>query len=348
MTSIPLSRATTLIPFVDFMAEIGAPVEATLERCHLPPDLSPVSQGYIPTLKNWQFVSEMARSQGVEDLGLRVAHKSIREVLTRELLRRVLVAPTLLDAVRRFAHRCRRESSGMRVWLSGRPDHSRVHLEKTFGTETPGFRQTEWLGLMTIVEIIRLYAGESWQPDLISLRAPGILPVLGSELFPHAQILSGQTSTYLTIDTHLLGLGPSDCASRLISRIGSDPKVPASTLPSTDLVGSLRQVLETYLQTGYPSLELASEITGLRPRTLQRRLREAGLSYKTLIDNTRFEVASRLLVQSNVRAIDITYATGYRDPSHFSRAFRRIAGCSPLQYRDHFSSPKKPLASRAR
>jgi AraC-like DNA-binding protein len=223
-----------------------------------------------------------------------------------------------------------------------------VHLEKTFGTETPGFRQTEWLGLMTIVEIIRLYAGESWQPDLISLRAPGILPVLGSELFPHAQILSGQTSTYLTLDTHLLGLGPSDCASRLISRIGSDPKVPASTLPSTDLVGSLRQVLETYLQTGYPSLELASEITGLRPRTLQRRLREAGLSYKTLIDNTRFEVASRLLAQSNVRAIDITYATGYRDPSHFSRAFRRMAGCSPLQYRDHFSSPKKPLASRAR
>ena len=29
----------------------------------------------------------------------------------------------------------------------------------------------------------------------------------------------------------------------------------------------------------------------------------------------------------------VNFATGYDDPSHFSRAFRRLAGVSPSRYR---------------
>jgi len=34
-----------------------------------------------------------------------------------------------------------------------------------------------------------------------------------------------------------------------------------------------------------------------------------------------------------LKSLDIAQAAGYRDPSNFARAFRRIAGVSPREYR---------------
>jgi AraC-like DNA-binding protein len=40
-----------------------------------------------------------------------------------------------------------------------------------------------------------------------------------------------------------------------------------------------------------------------------------------------------MLVETDARSIEIAQATAYSDPSHFARAFRRIAGLSPDEYR---------------
>jgi AraC-like DNA-binding protein len=45
-------------------------------------------------------------------------------------------------------------------------------------------------------------------------------------------------------------------------------------------------------------------------------------------------VAAHLLADPKRQIIDVAYAAGYSDPSNFSRAFRRIAGLSPTEYRD--------------
>jgi AraC-like DNA-binding protein len=87
------------------------------------------------------------------------------------------------------------------------------------------------------------------------------------------------------------------------------------------------------LLDGYPRLTLAAEIAGTSTRTLQRRLAADGLSYSELIDRARFDIASRMLVETDARSIEIAQATAYSDPSHFARAFRRIAGLSPDEYR---------------
>jgi AraC-like DNA-binding protein len=93
------------------------------------------------------------------------------------------------------------------------------------------------------------------------------------------------------------------------------------------------QCLEPHFVDGYPQITLAAEIAGTSVRTLQRRLAEQGVSYSEVVDRARFDVASRLLTESDAPSIEVAYATAYSDPSHFARAFRRIAGVSPREYR---------------
>ncbi|MBW1907629.1 MAG: AraC family transcriptional regulator, partial [Deltaproteobacteria bacterium] len=95
----------------------------------------------------------------------------------------------------------------------------------------------------------------------------------------------------------------------------------------------LTQCLEPHLADGYPHLALAAELADTSVRTLQRRLGELDVSYSEVVDRARFDVASRLLTDSDATSVEIAHATAYSDPSHFARAFRRLTGLSPLEYR---------------
>lgn len=115
------------------------------------------------------------------------------------------------------------------------------------------------------------------------------------------------------------------------------------SVPATELAKSLQQLLAPYLRDGCPSLDMAAEIAGMSSRTLQRRLAKAGLSFSVLVDRVRLEVAAGLLTQTDTTSLDASLATGYQDPSNFARFFRRMAGCSPREYRHQPVARKLPL-----
>ena len=71
----------------------------------------------------------------------------------------------------------------------------------------------------------------------------------------------------------------------------------------------------------------------LRVLRVLTELRTKEKNTSIVVDRARFDVASRLLTESEAPSIQVAYATAYSDPSHFSRAFRRIAGVSPREYR---------------
>lgn len=130
MKAIPLGRATTLIPYLDFLARLGAPVQRGLEREQLPVGLLERPTCYIPTRNNWAFVDRMAREEGIPDLGFRVASGAGTHAMSVELVDRLHRAPTLLRAIQVFCKATHRESSGMRCWLVPQRNAMRLHLEK--------------------------------------------------------------------------------------------------------------------------------------------------------------------------------------------------------------------------
>ncbi len=70
--------------------------------------------------------------------------------------------------------------------------------------------------------------------------------------------------------------------------------------------------------------------------TLMRRLADEGVTFQSLLDETRKDLAIRYLVKSDLNNQQIAHLVGYRDPNAFQRAFRRWTGTTPQVLRaDH-------------
>jgi AraC-like DNA-binding protein len=84
---------------------------------------------------------------------------------------------------------------------------------------------------------------------------------------------------------------------------------------------------------GPPPIECVARAARCSVRTVQRRLREAGLTYTGLLDEVRLEIAAVMLREAGKRVRDIAFDLGYSDQANFTRAFRRWAGVSPSEFR---------------
>lgn len=88
------------------------------------------------------------------------------------------------------------------------------------------------------------------------------------------------------------------------------------------------------LSEGVPRLEDVARHLGIGSRTLQRRLSELGLSYQSLVEEARREVALRLVAQGRQSLIEVAFLTGFAEQSSFTRAFKRWSGQTPRAFRE--------------
>jgi AraC-like DNA-binding protein len=68
-------------------------------------------------------------------------------------------------------------------------------------------------------------------------------------------------------------------------------------------------------------------------RTLDRRLRAEGTSFRAVLDGFRHELAERLLRDRRVSLGEAAFLLGFSDPSAFHRSFKRWTGRTPHAFR---------------
>ena len=61
--------------------------------------------------------------------------------------------------------------------------------------------------------------------------------------------------------------------------------------------------------------------------------KETGVSAQEYIMTKTMETAKEMLADPARSVGDVAYALGYQRPQYFSRAFKRMVGCSPNEYR---------------
>ena len=102
---------------------------------------------------------------------------------------------------------------------------------------------------------------------------------------------------------------------------------------SMDLGEQVKRSLKRSLAGRRPSLQDVAREIGMSPRTLQRRLGEAAISFQQLVEETRRELACHYLKHSSVELNEAAFLLGYEDANSFFRAFHRWEDTSPGEWR---------------
>ncbi|MEM9294018.1 MAG: AraC family transcriptional regulator ligand-binding domain-containing protein [Acidobacteriota bacterium] len=100
-----------------------------------------------------------------------------------------------------------------------------------------------------------------------------------------------------------------------------------------ELSERVRGALLELLPAGDGSLLAVAKKLAVSQRTLQRRLKSEGLTFRQVLDATRHELARHYLSSSRLTGSEISFLLGFDDPHSFSRAFQGWTGQTPEQVR---------------
>jgi AraC-like DNA-binding protein len=328
MSSIPITRCQFLIPFAAIHDEIGAPTASLLERFRLPSCLEEKADDFVPLLRAVSFAESAQRSQGIVDFGFQASRRLQFCHLSAKFRAMIGYSPTLFLALQQVCKWATLEDNVLDMWLERADDHIKI-CSKLVGTAgIAHLEHSQWLQNIFTIHIVRQFAGPDWEPVTIAFEARYVPSVETRTHWPNTRFLSGQFASWIEVPLSLMSLPGCAVATPLEFRDGdADPA-------GGEIIRALRLMLPSYLDEGVPTVAEIAEMAGTSSRSLQRKLALAGLTYSDLIEAARFEMAAKLLRTTDAKVIEVAFASGYADPAHFTRAFRRMSGITPRRFRN--------------
>ena len=230
--------------------------------------------------------------------------------------------------------------------LDGERTRSAELKPRLFGVVPPKMR-SQW-DLRGSPEILLIYIRASLMEQTaaeVFQRAPGsidIPPGLGFAdglleqlaLAVLGELRKGEHGNALYVDTLAHAI-----AARFLQG-ATDPEIgakPAIATPTSDLPGpGLKHALD-YIESALDrnlSIEKLAEIAGVSPLYFARAFRrQHGIAPHQFVLARRIERAKQLLINGDRPLVDIALDTGFASQSHFSTAFKKIAGTTPMEFR---------------
>ena len=203
-----------------------------------------------------------------------------------------------------------------------------------YKTDTVAREQIYDLSAAVMFQIMRMICGKKWRPESISIerRKPG--DVKPYKRFFGTQIYFDATESAMTFSNDWLKHVPPTADLLLFQHLQKEADY-LHQQQNHDVMDVLPVVLRRALLTErFSTREIADEL-GLHERSLHRRLRAAGTSFRQQLDAARKSASEELLENTALPISEIAIALGYADSSGFIRAFQRWSGTSPASWREH-------------
>jgi AraC-like DNA-binding protein len=195
-------------------------------------------------------------------------------------------------------------------------------------------------------ELMRRLVGTDWRPKRVEFghRRPADV-TQHQRVFGVPLRFEAEHSFALIFDAADLErpvLGADTRILPIVQRYLDDIPAPANAADAWPQ--EVRTLIARNVSNGHPNIERIARLLGLGGRTLQRRLAERGLVWKTLVEEVRRELALRYLKDGGMSLTEIAFLLGYSDLSAFDRAFRRWTGTTPAAQRRRLRSEASSAA----
>lgn len=330
MTILHQVRGSAYARFVDFVEDAGAPIWRWQLDALVPEIVRENPESLVPIHLAHSFLDKGARFVGLPDFGF-VAGKTACVADLGAFGRSLQRSVTLYDALCKIRSGFALYSSAENVWWY--QVGANIHFHHAYKRETgAGSRYAQQCGLLLMRDLVRLAAGGAWQPKEVFSTNPTTDKDAFERTFDGAHVrYSDDCGFTFTADMLSWPLRPISTDTELGGN--SHSGAYRESAPSTDMSGSLRQVIAILMKHKRCRLHDVADAVGLNPRTLQRHLSDSRLEFSEALAHVRFETALKMMGDPGLGVFDIAEELGYADPTNFTRAFRRWTGMSPTKYR---------------
>ncbi len=185
-------------------------------------------------------------------------------------------------------------------------------------------------GYTVIVRFARSFIRGNADPILVTFKHDAPADVDVYEAFFGCPVRFGEPDTFVRFSIDILALPLKSPDPALISLLEQHADRLLAQLPQqAEIVEQVRKVIADALSDGEPDIKHISRQLCCSSRTLQRRLTEAGTSFRKELNLVRYELAQSYLRDPRLQVMDVAMLLGYSEHSAFSRAFKEWSGESP-------------------
>ena len=330
---MPLSggsiRVGNILGLNEVLADLNVDALALWNRFGLKASVFDDPEARIPVALLDNVLSEGARISGCDHLGLLVGQLPTNLGLPGFL---ALNAPTMRDGLRDLVslHNTTNESAEMKLI------ETRNTATLCFSIVDKSMRTASQIADGAISQsynLLQKMSGNTFRARLVRLpRSPPKDIRSFTEAFPNETI--NFNSAQAAIDFRVDRLdNPVVNANVDLYRFLKQELATNRAAGHTTLAESVKRTLSTLVFHQVINRDIVSALFDMHHRTMARLLAKEGTDLQNLMDQVRFDAACNLLGDTRLSIAEISDSLHYAEHSSFSRAFRRVAGITPREWR---------------
>ncbi|MDF2996957.1 MAG: AraC family transcriptional regulator [Xanthobacteraceae bacterium] len=284
---------------------------------------------FIPHAAVVGFVNAAARAAGEPNLGILMA-PLMNAANYGSFGRYVLGADTLGRSIERAIAALCYHSTDDRMSVAIVGDEARYSYGFALAGRA-GYDIIASAAAGVLLSVLRAYLPGDWRPLRIELdidKPHQTGPF--EDVFQCPVVFNAPAVTIVTERHHLLA-APRRAAWPIVTiedvardRRGGAPR---------DLLDIVVEQIRAQVITGSVSIDSAAQSMDTSVRTLQRELNRAGTDFRSMANAARAQRATELLRHTNGSITRVSAEMGYSSPANFARAFRKVTGRGPREFR---------------
>ncbi|WP_339411520.1 AraC family transcriptional regulator [Pseudomonas sp. EA_35y_Pfl2_R5] len=336
---VPVSSSVSvayLQGLLDYLARQGVDSAELLERVQLSPQLLAQRDQRIAASTYLELLGHGVRLTGDELLGLHLG-EAVRPGYYGVLGYLIMSCATLADALHRQARYAALVGNLGQVDLADEPPRPGLEPQVAHSWQPLLPQQKRQLSEETLAGWVTFghwISGLDIPPTEVRFQHSAPADTSEYQRIFRCSVLFDQADNALVFPKRLLAtpLGQADAQVRLMLDAYAD-RLLGEIQQGHSVLDRARLELSRQLPEVGADLQQIAARLALSPRTLQRRLREAGLSFNQLVDETRQQLVLHYLRDPALELAEIAFLVGFSEPGSLARAFRRWTGQSPGEYR---------------
>jgi AraC-like DNA-binding protein len=326
---ISIAAATGLL---EAIAARGGDPDPILRKFGIDRSAFSEPEGFIPSSIFAGVLEEAAQATADDCFGLHLGENyNPRNI--GPLVYVVLNSPTIRAGIENFERYLHVYNEAAKWFFTSEGNRGYIrYLLTDLGINS--LRHSNEHGMTIAFNTLRMMIGSQWAPKEVQFAHEAPEQISEYLRIFHAPVSFGCKTNAIVTDLHFVEREVPAADQRLYQILKRYLDHVLGEMPREDsLLASVRRATAETMRDGELKLARVAKQMAMSARTLQRQLKERGVDFKHLTDDTRRRFAMNYLKERKNTLTEVAFLLGYSELSAFNRAFKRWTGSTPLDYR---------------